>query len=147
MNNGTFTRKWLLTIVAPKKRGWDHDSLKRILKKWKNICFWCMCDEIQKEGVTVHTHLFIVGEVAIPFSEVKKRFPMAHIEECKGSDVEIIAYIRKEGKYKTDKEINIKESFEAAYKKSSIISEVIYLVKRFFRRKDGDQEKGEGWEI
>ncbi len=135
MQKRIFARKWLLTIAVPEQWGRDHDVIKRILKKWKGICFWCMCDEIGKTSYTYHTHLYIVGEEAIPFSEVKKRFPMAHIEECCGSDAEVIAYIRKEGKYKTDKEINIKESFEAAYKKSSLISEMIWRVKRFFRRK------------
>ena len=134
MRNRTLCRKWFLTISRPMEYGYDHETIKKILKKWKALCFWCMCDEIQKDGFTPHTHLFIVGENAIPFSEVKKRFPMAHIEECKGSDADVIAYIRKEGKYETDKEINIKESFEAAYKKPSFISEVFQMVKRLFKR-------------
>lgn len=125
----------MLTIPMPKKYFYDHNTIKKILKKWKALCFWCFCDEIQKDGFTPHIHIFIVGENVIPFSEVKKRFPMAHIEVCKGSDADIIAYIRKEGKYETDKEINIKESFEASYKNPSFISEVFLMLKKFFIRK------------
>lgn len=135
MRERTFSRKWLLTIAVPEQWGFDHDVIKSKLKRLKGICFWCMCDEIGKISYSYHTHLFIVGENAIPFSEVKKRFPMAHIEECKGSDADVIAYIRKEGKYETDKEINIKESFEAAYYKPSFISEVFQILKKFFIRR------------
>lgn len=131
----TFSRKWLLTISVSEQWGFDHDVIKSKLKRLKGICFWCMCDEIGKISYLYHTHLFIVGENVIPFSEVKKKFPMAHIEEYKGSDEDVIAYIRKEGKFETDKEINIKESFEAAYYKPSFISEVFQMARMFFKRK------------
>lgn len=133
MQKRIFSRKWLLTISEPGQCGCDHDSINKILKKWKDICFWCMCDEISKASCTFHTHLFIVGENAIPFGEVKNRFPMAHIDQCQGSDAEIIAYIRKEGEFETDKEVNIKSSFEANLRKSNFISEVIQLVKKFLK--------------
>lgn len=134
MQKRLFSRKWLLTIPVPEQWGRNHDVIKRSLKRLKGICYWCMCDEIGKISYTYHTHLYIVGENAIPFSEIKKRFPAAHIEVCKGSDEEIIAYIKKEGRYKTDKEINLKETFEQCLKNTSIISEMIWRVKRLFRR-------------
>lgn len=128
-------RKWLLTIAAPKQSGYDHDSIKRILKRWKGVCYWCMCDEIDTTNLIYHTHLYIVGENAIPRNEVYKRFPKAFINESHGSDEEVIAYIKKEGRYKTDKEINHKMTFEESIQKTGIISEVIWKVKRCFRRK------------
>lgn len=131
----TLCRKWFLTIAAPKQCGYDHESIKKILKEWKGVCYWCMCDEINITNLIYHTHLFIVGENAIPFRAVYKRFPKAFINECQGSDDEIIAYIKKEGRYKTDKEITHKMTFEESIQKTSIISEVIQMVKRFFRRK------------
>lgn len=131
----TLCRKWLLTIAEPKQCGCDHESIKKILKEWKGVCYWCMCDEYGRSSGIFHTHLFIVGENAIPFREVHKRFPAAHIDKCQGSDDQIIAYIKKEGRYKTDKEINYKMTFEESIQKSSFISEVIQMLKRFFKRK------------
>lgn len=135
MQKNKFSRKWLLTIEAPKQNGYDHDFIKRILKRWKIVCYWCMCDEIDTRNLIYHTHLYIVGENAIPFKDVYKRFPKAFINEVHGSDEDILAYIKKEGRYKTNKEINHKMTFEECIKKSDIISELIYKVKRFLRGK------------
>lgn len=135
MRNRTLCRKWLLTISRPREYGYDHETIKAILKNLRGICYWCMCDEVGRMSGIYHTHLLIVGENAIPFSTVKNRFPAAHIEECVVSDDEVISYIKKEGKYNWDRETTFKETFEEGWKKSSIVSEVIQMLKRFYRRK------------
>lgn len=113
MKDDIQSRKWLLTFNNPEKYGFDHDNIKSALSTIKNITYWCMCDEVGKEG-TYHTHLFIFREGAIRFSMVKKKFPTAHIDYCRGTTQENRDYVRKEGKHKdTDKaETNLVNTFE-----------------------------------
>lgn len=113
MDDNTQSRKWLLTFNNPEKYGFDHDNIKAALSTIKNITYWCMCDEIGKNG-TYHTHLFIYRESSMRFSRIKKKFPTAHIDYCRGSTQENRDYVRKEGKHKdTDKEdTNLHNTFE-----------------------------------
>lgn len=113
MDDKTQSRKWLLTFNNPEKYGFDHDNIKAALSTIKNITYWCMCDEIGKNG-TYHTHLFIYRETSMRFSRIKKIFPTAHIDYCRGTTQENREYIRKEGKHKdTDKEdTNLHNTFE-----------------------------------
>lgn len=113
MNDKTQSRKWLLTFNNPEKYGFSHDNIKAALSTIKNLDYWCMCDEIGKEG-TYHTHLFIFRQGAIRFEMIKKKFPTAHIDYCRGTTQENRDYIRKEGRYKdTDKEeTNLHNTFE-----------------------------------
>ncbi len=113
MEDRTQSRKWLLTINNPDKYEMGHDRIKAILEEWKTIKYWCMCDEIGKEG-TYHTHLFIMAKNGILFSTLKKKFSCAHIDYCRGTSQDNRDYVRKEGKYKgTDKEeTNLANTFE-----------------------------------
>lgn len=111
-SNNRRSRKYQLTFNNPEKhKNCSHEAIKETLKKWDNLIYWCMCDEIAK---TRHTHLFLQLKNAIFFSSVKKAFPTAHIEEAQGTAEENRAYIRKEGKWEnTEKEnTNLKETFE-----------------------------------
>lgn len=113
MDGKTRSRKWLLTINNPKTHCLSHGEIQNILSSFKAVKYWCMCDEIGNNG-TYHTHLLIYGENAIKFDVVKKKFPSAHIDYCRGTVRENRDYIRKEGKYKgsTKEETNIPETFE-----------------------------------
>lgn len=113
MDDRTQSRKWLLTFNNPEKYGFSHDNIKAALSTIKNIDYWCMCDEIGKEG-TYHTHMFLFRKNPLRFSKVKKTFPTAHIDYCRGTTQENRDYIRKEGRHKgTDKEeTNLPATFE-----------------------------------
>lgn len=113
MDDKTQSRKWLLTFNNPEKYDFGHDNIKAALSTIKNITYWCMCDEVGKEG-TYHTHLFIFRENQMRFAQIKKKFPIAHIDYCRGTTQENRDYVRKEGKYKdTDKaETNLINTFE-----------------------------------
>lgn len=113
MNDRTQSRKWLLTFNNPEKFGFSHDNIKAALSTIKNLDYWCMCDEIGKEG-TYHTHLFLFRQNTMRFQMIKNKFPTAHIDYCRGTTQENRDYIRKEGKYKdTDKEeTNLRNTFE-----------------------------------
>lgn len=113
MNDRTQSRKWLFTFNNPEKFGFSHDNIKAALSTIKGLDYWCMCDEIGKEG-TYHTHLFIYRQNTMRFQMVKNKFPTAHIDYCRGTTQENRDYIRKEGKYKdTDKEeTNLRNTFE-----------------------------------
>lgn len=113
MDDRTQSRKWLLTFNNPEKYGFSHDNIKAALSTIKDLTYWCMCDEIGKEG-TYHTHLFLFRKNPMRFSMVKNKFPKAHIDYCRGSTQENREYVRKEGKHKgTDKEeTNLQNTFE-----------------------------------
>lgn len=113
MDDNTRCRKWLLTFNNPGKYGFDHDNIKAALTTIKNIKYWCMCDEVGKEG-TYHTHLFIYRDTQIKFTVIKKKFPTAHIDYPLGTTQENRDYVRKEGKHKdTDKaDTNLPNTFE-----------------------------------
>lgn len=111
MNDNTQSRKWLLTINNPEKYGFTHDNIRAALSTIKNISYWCMCDEIGKEG-TYHTHLFIYRENQMRFSQIKKKFPTAHIDYCQGTTQENREYILKGEKHKDKQFTHISSTFE-----------------------------------
>lgn len=113
MNDKTQSRKWLLTFNNPEKYGFDHNNIRAALSNIKDIGYWCMCDEVGKEG-TYHTHLFIYRKNPMRFQMIKNKFETAHIDYCRGTTQENRDYIRKEGKYKdTEKEeTNLHNTFE-----------------------------------
>lgn len=113
MDDKTQSRKWLLTFNNPEKYGFSHDNIRAALSTIKDLTYWCMCDEVGKEG-TYHTHLFIFRQNAMRFQMIKNKFPAAHIDYCRGTTQENRDYIRKEGKHAgTDKEeTNLKDTFE-----------------------------------
>ena len=105
-------RKWLLTINNPIEKGWDHSKIKDELKQqFKSLSYYCLGDE---QGDTYHTHIFILSEIPIRFSTIKKKFPEAHIDKAYGTAKENKEYIQKAGKWAdTDKaETTIPDTFE-----------------------------------
>lgn len=104
-------RKWLLTINNPIEKGWDHSKIMNELTQFKSLSYYCLGDE---QGDTYHTHIFILSEIPIRFSTIKKKFPEAHIDKAYGSAKENRDYIQKVGKWAdTDKaETTIPDTFE-----------------------------------
>lgn len=93
------SRKWLITINNPDEKGFKHDNIKEILKKYRGCLYWCMSDEIGNEGGTYHTHIFMVCSGAVRFSTMKKRFEGAHFDVCKGTSADNRDYVFKLGKW------------------------------------------------
>lgn len=90
------SRKWLLTINNPIEKGWDHSKIKNKLTQFKSLSYYCLGDE---QGDTYHTHIFIMSEIPIRFSTIKKKFPEAHIDKAYGTAEENKDYIQKAGKW------------------------------------------------
>ena len=109
----TQSRRFQLTINNPLPQ-FSHDEIKRIASlSFKTFEYLALADEKVKEG-TFHTHVFICFKSSVRFSTIKKQFPTAHIEKCKGSVKENIDYIKKQGKWAdTDKSMtSVEFSFE-----------------------------------
>ena len=106
-------RKYQITINNPLEHGFSHEQLKQILSTFRNIAYWCMCDEIGEQG-TYHTHLYLYSLNAILYSTVHLRFYGCHIEAAKGTHRENRDYVRKDGKWLTDgkHETNLSDTFE-----------------------------------
>ena len=102
-----------LTINNPIDKGWSHKKILEVLKSnFKTLVYACMSDE---EGTIFHTHIFIVFSSRVRFSMIKKYFPEAHIERCRGRISENVQYIKKSGKWADDlskQEKVIKGTFE-----------------------------------
>ena len=102
-----------LTINAPLEKGYTHEHIIEIIRsKFKTITYFCMADE---EGSTFHTHIYVVFASRVRFSMVKRYFPEAHIEKCRGSVSDNVNYIKKSGKWEIDEskqEKKIEGTFE-----------------------------------
>lgn len=93
-----------LTINNPIEKGYTHENIKsKIIENFKTITYFCMADEM---GATFHTHIFVVFTSRVRWSMIKRYFPEAHIEVCKGSVSDNIFYIKKEGKWLDDLKMN-----------------------------------------
>lgn len=113
MEKDTRSRKFQLTINNPVENGFNHDAIKQVLAGMKSIIYWCMADEIGKNG-TYHTHVYMQGRDALRFSSIKKHFPPAHIEICKGTALQNREYLSKSGKWEKDEkhETSVEGTFE-----------------------------------
>jgi hypothetical protein len=96
------SRKWQLTINNPVEKGYTHDEIKDELKKFSNMLYWCISDEVGENG-TYHTHVYFALSSATRFSTVKSRFDGAHFEMAKGTSQQNRDYVFKEGKWEKDK--------------------------------------------
>lgn len=131
MARKTSSRKYQLTINNPFEKGYTHETIKAVLNEF-SLVYWCMCDEIGKEG-TYHTHIYFIAKNGVMFDTVKNRFYGAHIEAVKGSNEENYNYIRKIGeKYANKQETNLTDTFEeygklpADRKNSNTLNEEIF---------------------
>ncbi len=102
-----------LTINDPLEKGYTHKQISEIIKdNFKTVSYFCMADE---EGTMFHTHIFVVYTSRVRFSMIKRYFPEAHIEKCKGSVSDNVNYIKKSGKWELDEskqEKKIEGTFE-----------------------------------
>ena len=102
-----------LTINSPLEKGYTHEQIVEIIRcNFKTINYFCMADE---EGSMFHTHIFVVFSSRVRFSMIKRYFPEAHIEKCKGSVSDNVNYIKKTGKWELDEskqEKKIEGTFE-----------------------------------
>ena len=104
--------KWQITINNPADHKMTHDKIKAtFMQNFKTLEYFCMADE---KGSCYHTHIFVTFSSRVRFSKIKKHFPMAHIEACKGSVSDNIDYIKKSGKWENDKKhgTQIKGTYE-----------------------------------
>ena len=88
-------RKVQITINNAEKYGLTHSEIIKQVMRF-NPVYCCLSDEIGPEG-TPHTHVFFCCASPFRFDTVKRRFPVAHIEEAYGSCQANRDYIRKEG--------------------------------------------------
>lgn len=109
----TQSTRYQLTINDPLVKGYTHKHITDILtSNFDTLAYYCMADE---EGSLFHTHVFIVFNSRVRFSMMKRYFPEAHIEKCKGSVTDNINYIQKSGKWELDEskqEKKIEGTFE-----------------------------------
>lgn len=91
-----------LTINAPLEKGYDHNKIiNTIRNNFKTTLYFCMADE---EGSHFHTHIFVVFASRVRFSMMKRYFPEAHIEKCRGTVSDNVNYIKKSGKWELDED-------------------------------------------
>ena len=89
-----------LTINAPIEKGFTHKHIIEIIRSnFKTITYFCMADEQDSQ---FHTHIYVVFGSRVRFSMIKRYFPEAHIEKCKGSVSDNVNYIKKSGKWELD---------------------------------------------
>lgn len=98
MNSDPQTRKWLVTINNPSDHDMSHDVIKGILNELKGLVYACVSDEVGAEG-TYHTHIFLCFGSARRFTTIKKLFPSAHLDFCRGTSQDNRDYVFKEGKW------------------------------------------------
>ena len=102
-----------LTINTPLEKGYTHEYIvENIRGHFVTAVYYCMADE---QGSCHHTHVFIVFSSRVRFSMIKRYFPEAHIENCRGSVSDNVNYIKKTGKWELDEtkqEKKIEGTFE-----------------------------------
>lgn len=84
--------RWQITENNPER---DKNEVARVLGSLGKATYVAVCSEVGDMG-TVHIHGFVVYENAISANTIKKAFPRAHLETCKGSSEENRAYIAKQ---------------------------------------------------
>lgn len=104
--------KYQLTLNDPIPKGYIHERIFTIFRNnFKTLIYMCLSDE---QGSLFHTHIFVVFSSRVRFSMIKRYFPEAHIEKCKGSISDNVAYVKKSGKWENHlkHETVIPNSFE-----------------------------------
>ena len=92
--NGDRSKKWQLTENNP---DYTKEEAVRRITSIGEACYAVGASEIGESG-TKHIHVFVVYKNAISMSSLKKLFPRAHFEHCKGSNVQNREYVVKQDK-------------------------------------------------
>lgn len=88
------SKKWQLTENNPDYT--KSEAVERLTSIGEAI--YCVgCSEVGDSG-TAHIHAFVVYKNAISMSSLKKLFPRAHFEHCKGSNIQNREYVVKSDK-------------------------------------------------
>ena len=105
------SRKYQITQNNPDNYGLTANVINETMKelKWQYYCFEF---EVGAKENTLHFHLYFVCENAVGFARVKKLFPYAHIEACKGTSQDNRDYIRKEGRHADKSITSLPDTFE-----------------------------------
>lgn len=97
--------KYQLTINNPDEHGYTDEKIYKLC--WDNFTtleYMCFSRE-RATTSTEHYHVFVYFRSKVRFSTIKRSFPEAHIEPCRGTVSQNVAYIKKGGKWKnTEKE-------------------------------------------
>lgn len=84
-------RQWQLTENNPTYT--KEEAVERLTSIAKTI--YCLgCSEVGESG-TSHIHAFVVFKNAIEMDSLKKSFPRAHLEVCRGTVQSNVDYIKK----------------------------------------------------
>ncbi|MDY5577248.1 MAG: hypothetical protein SPF70_07185 [Lachnospiraceae bacterium] len=105
------SKSFFLTLNNPLDYGYTHEHIIEIIhSKFKNVVYWCMCDE---QGSCYHTHIYILLSKKKRWSAVQRAFNHSHIEQqVMGTPQDCRAYIRKDGiKYADKAETNFPDTF------------------------------------
>lgn len=108
------SRKWLITINNPLEHGFTHDEIRNQLMQFKNLVYFCFCDEEGDECETLHTHVYLVLRSPAPWDRIQKHFPNCHRDIVNGTSSEVRAYVLKDGE-----KFHKNESGEYSYTDSS----------------------------
>lgn len=138
----TKSRKWLITINNPQNLGEEYsfDKLKEYISKKVNPTYFCYSFESGNVTNTYHVHIFIYAEYGRTAKRLKKLFPTAHFDVCRGTIKQIRNYVFKvelpsDSKEKEDTRIEGMqfESGEAPFEKQgkrSDLDEIEELIKK-----------------
>lgn len=85
------SRRWQLT---ENNADYTKQDCANILASIGHTRYVVACSEIGENG-TKHIHAFVIYDNSISLTSLKKHFPRAHFEACKGSNVENREYICK----------------------------------------------------
>lgn len=88
------SKKWQLT---ENNATYTKDEVLKLLSGVGETYYAIACSEIGESG-TSHIHAFVVYKNAIALGSLKKLFPRAHFEHCRGSNVKNREYVVKQDK-------------------------------------------------
>ena len=103
------SRKFQLTINNPVEHGFAHIDIINICQTVLKCDYFALVDE---QGSCYHTHVFIYRSSPVKVTYLKKLFPPAHIEFCKGTCKANRDYLLKQGKHADKSETQIDGTFE-----------------------------------
>ena len=92
MSTSERSRRWQLT---ENNADYTKEQGAERLASIAETLYVVSCSEMGETG-TKHIHVFVIYKNAISLSSIKKHFPRAHLETCKGSNVQNRAYVVKD---------------------------------------------------